>query len=203
MYIPEYQNNKNIDELKLFISENSFGILVTHSENRSHATHIPLLLEKDEEGADVLTGHIAKANFQWKHFGQDDVLCIFNGPHAYISSSWYKEEEVPTWNYIAVHIYGSLQLLTEEQTMNSLHRLVDTFEANSKNPISLHNMSTKTLRQVKGIVGFQIKIKEIQARYKLSQNREEDHAQIVSELREQNSQNTNAIADLIVRNPSK
>ncbi len=87
--------------------------------------------------------------------------------------------------------------------MNSLHRLVDTFEANSKNPISLHNMSTKTLRQVKGIVGFQIKIKEIQARYKLSQNRVEDHAQIVSELREQNTQNTNAIADLILTNQSK
>ena len=159
MYIPAYYENKDLPEIKRFLAENSFGILVNVVDNRPWGTHIPLELEKDKEGRDILVGHIAKANPQSKVLGKDnEVLCIFNGPHAYVSSSWYKEEEVPTWNYIAVHVYGKLDLLTEEETMASMHRLVDKYEKSSKNPISLDNISPKTLRQVKGVVGFQILI---------------------------------------------
>ena len=112
------------------------------------------------------------------------MLCIFNGPHAYISSSWYKEEEVPTWDYIAVHVYGKLSVLDENATMGSLQRLVDRYEKDSANPMSLHDFSSKTLRQVKGIIGFQIEINTIQAAYKLSQTRSEDHASILKNLKE-------------------
>lgn len=112
------------------------------------------------------------------------MLCIFNGPHAYVSSSWYKEEEVPTWDYIAVHVYGSLKILSKEETMQSLHRLVDRYESQSKNPLSLHDVSPRTLRQVKGVVGFSITVEEIQAAYKLSQTRQDDHAAIIRNLEE-------------------
>ncbi|WP_343485904.1 FMN-binding negative transcriptional regulator [Allomuricauda sp. d1] len=183
MYIPHYYKNENLDEVKEFIELNSFGILVNQVDGKPWATHIPLELEKDANGKDVLVGHIAKANAQWKSFNDDtEVLCIFNGPHAYVSSSWYQKEEVPTWDYIAVHVYGKLSVLNEEETMQALHRLVEKYEASSKNPVSLHEMSPKTLRQVKGVVGFKIEITEIQAAYKLSQTRPEDHHTIIKHL---------------------
>lgn len=184
MYIPLHYKNENLKEVKNFLAQNSFGILVSQVANRPWATHIPLELEKDALGNDILVGHIAKANPQWRSFDDEqEVLCIFNGPHAYISSSWYKEEEVPTWNYIAVHVYGKLTILDEEATMKALHRLVDKYEEASENPISLHDLSPKTLKQVKGVVGFQISVDEIQAAYKLSQTRGEDHAAIVDQLK--------------------
>ncbi|MBR9854411.1 MAG: FMN-binding negative transcriptional regulator [Algicola sp.] len=195
MYIPPHYQYHNIDEIKDFLKENSFGILINIVGNKPWGTHIPLELETDVDGGDVLVGHIARANPQWQNFtDKAEVLCIFNGPHAYVSSSWYKEEEVPTWNYIAVHVYGSLHILTEEETMESMYRLVDKYEKSSKNPISLKDMSPKTLRQVKGVVGFKIKISDIQATYKLSQTRAEDHKKIISELEERTDPGSKGIA---------
>ncbi|PRX54309.1 FMN-binding negative transcriptional regulator [Flagellimonas meridianipacifica] len=195
MYIPHYYKNENVAEIKEFIAQNSFGILVNQLDGRPWATHTPLELDKDSGGNDILVGHIAKANPQWRGFDSDSkVLCIFNGPHAYVSSSWYKEEEVPTWNYVAVHIYGTLKVLSEEKTMAFLHNLVDKYEKDSENPISLHDMSPKTLRQVKGVVGFTIQIEEIQAAYKLSQTRAEDHNKIIEELAGRNDAGSQLIA---------
>lgn len=184
MYTPSYYKNENLDEIKEFIRQNSFGILVNQVEGKPWATHIPLQLEVNQEGNNILVGHIAKANKQWKHFeANPQVLCIFNGPHAYVSSSWYKEEEVPTWDYIAVHVYGDLKIMSEEETMQALHRLVDAHEKTVENPVDLGKMSLKTLRQVHGVVGFSITITDIQATYKLSQTRAEDHAEIVTQLK--------------------
>ncbi|WP_273277345.1 FMN-binding negative transcriptional regulator [Maribacter polysiphoniae] len=183
MYIPHQYKNGNIAEVKDFLAKNSFGILVNQVDGKPWATHIPLELDTTDDGKDVLVSHISKANPQWKHFEENDnVLCIFNGPHSYISSSWYKEEEVPTWNYIAVHVYGKIKILTEEEVMASMHKLVDKYEEHSENPISLDHLSEKTLRQVKGVVGFQITIDSIQAAYKLSQGREHDHERIIEAL---------------------
>lgn len=183
MFIPDHHRNENASEIRAFLKANSFGILVSQYQNKPWATHIPLELETTEDGKEVLTAHMAKANPQWREFDQnEEVLCIFNGPHSYVSSSWYKEEEVPTWNYIAVHVYGKLNILSEEEVMASMHRLVDKYEANSKKPISLKDMSPRTLKQIKGVVGFQIEITDIQAQYKLSKNREQDHPKIIEEL---------------------
>lgn len=195
MYIPHYYKNENLDEIKDFLIQNSFGILINTVDGKPWGTHIPLELDTNANGQNILVGHISKANPQWKNFNNpSEVLCIFNGPHSYISSSWYKEEEVPTWNYIAVHVYGKVTILDEEQAMASMHKLVDKYEQNSKNPISLDHMSPKTLRQVKGVVGFQIEITEIQAAYKLSQTRVDDHPKIISELNETNDPGSKAIA---------
>ncbi|RYC53063.1 FMN-binding negative transcriptional regulator [Flagellimonas olearia] len=195
MYIPHYYKNENLDEIKDFLIQNSFGILISTVDGKPWGTHIPLELDTNANGQNILVGHISKANPQWKNFNNpSEVLCIFNGPHSYISSSWYKEEEVPTWNYIAVHVYGKVTILDEEQTMASMYKLVDKYEQNSKNPISLDHMSPKTLRQVKGVVGFEIEITEIQAAYKLSQTRVDDHPTIISELNETNDPGSKAIA---------
>ncbi|MFT5738226.1 MAG: transcriptional regulator [Maribacter sp.] len=186
MYTPSQYKNEDINEIKEFIRQNSFGILVSQVDGKPWATHIPLELDTDENGADIIVSHIAKANPQWQSFSDTkEVLCIFNGPHSYVSSSWYQAEEVPTWNYIAVHVYGTLRIIEEQAVIASMHKLVDKYEQNSECPISIHKLSPKTMRQVKGVVGFQIQITDIQATKKLSQGREEDHPRIIEELEKQ------------------
>ncbi|MEP0132016.1 MAG: FMN-binding negative transcriptional regulator [Eudoraea sp.] len=204
MYIPQHYKNENLKEVKEFIINNSFGILINSIKGKPWATHIPLELDKDSNGNDILVGHIAKANPQWKYFIENkEVLCIFNGPHTYVSSSWYAKEEVPTWNYIAVHIYGLLKIQDEKAMMTSLHKLVDKYERKSENPISLNNLSKNTLRQIKGIIGFEIEIKEIQAAYKLSQGREQDHPKIIEELKKRDNGGGHAIVEAMIKSTIK
>jgi len=183
MFIPEHYKNNDLQEIHDFLRNNSFGILINTVDGKPWGTHIPLELKKNEQGEDVLVGHIAKANLQSKNLlDGDEVLCIFNGPHSYISSSWYQDEEVPTWNYIAVHIYGTVKIQTADELMTALHELVDKYERHSEHPISLNNMSKKTMRQVSGIIGFEIRINDLQAVNKLSQGRSHDHPKIIEEL---------------------
>lgn len=204
MYIPPQYKNEDLSEVKDFIRSNSFAILINQLNGRPWATHTPLELDKDEAGNDILIGHIAKANPQWKAFeANPEVLCIFNGPHSYVSSSWYKEEEVPTWNYIAVHIYGSLTVMTESEVLTWLHGLVDHYEKDEEKPLSLKDMSPATLRQVKGVVGFRIRIKQIQAAYKLSQGREEDHARIIHELQNKKDQGSKQVSHIMKKRGNK
>lgn len=183
MHIPNYFKNENIDEVKSFLIANSFGILVNQSGGKLIGTHIPMELESNN-GKDVLVGHISKANPQWKTFKEyQEILAIFSGPHTYISSSWYAKENVPTWNYIAVHVYGNIKIIEGEELLNSLRRLVDKYEKGRENPVSVDRLTSNTMKQINGIVGFEIEITEIQAAYKLSQNRNQiDHHQIIEKL---------------------
>jgi len=140
MYIPKNYKNEDTNEVKNFIKHHSFGILVTHGDGKTLATHIPLELTTNKEGKNVLQGHIARRNPQKENFKNDiEVLCIFNGPHSYISSSWYNFEEVPTWNYIAVHVYGKLKVIEGEELVDVLKELVDRYEVDSENPVSIEN----------------------------------------------------------------
>lgn len=196
MYIPKSYTNENIAEVKEFVTQNSFGILVSNSEERVVATHIPIELRTNAKGEEVLQGHLAKANPQWKSFKNNtEVLCIFNGADSYISSSWYDFEEVPTWNYIAVHIYGKIKIIEEEELLQSLKYLVDKYETNSEKPVSIENLSEKTMQQINGIVGFEIEITDIQATKKLSQTRDDkNYSAIIDELEKSECPNSRAIA---------
>jgi len=108
------------------------------------ATHIPIPLDKNENGNSILVGHISKSNPQWKNFINDnEVLAIFNGPHSYISSSWCDHENVPTWNYIAVHIYGKIKIIEGEKLIEPLTNLLDKYEKKSEKPVSVTSMSQK------------------------------------------------------------
>lgn len=184
MYTPEIYKNENQEEIKKFLQENSFGILINQTNGKLCATHIPLELETNEEGNEILYGHISKENPQWNGFiDNDQVLAVFTGPHSYISSSWYDHENVPTWNYIAVHVYGKIKIIEGEAVIESLKKLVDKYEQNSKNPVRIADLSKKTMMQTRGIVAFEIEITKIQATRKLSQNRDEkNHQNIISEL---------------------
>lgn len=120
MYIPELYKNENQEEVNAFLQQNSFGILVNRTNGKLWATHIPLELDTNENGKSILFGHISKENPQWESFESDaNVLAIFSGPHSYISSSWYEKENVPTWNYIAVHVYGKIKIIEGEAVVAS------------------------------------------------------------------------------------
>ena len=134
MYTPKKYQNKDLHQIKAFIRSYGFGTLITYDGDKPIATHIPIEL-KEKEGKDYLIGHISKANPQWKTFeSSKEVLAIFTAHHAYISSSWYSEETVSTWNYIAVHVYGKIKIVEEDALYQSLEALVDKYEQNSEQP---------------------------------------------------------------------
>lgn len=184
MYIPKYFKVENTDEILDFVEQHSFGTVVTTDQGKPIATHLPLQLVKQEDSY-FITGHAAYGNPQWKTLEtNEEVLVMFQGPHAYISSSWYEEENVPTWNYQAVHIYGTATLLEEEELKKDLAKLLEKFEKQRKNPVLWEKLSPELLEnQLKEIVGFKIKVHDIQAAYKLSQNRhKEDYENIIHHL---------------------
>ncbi|MDF2066499.1 FMN-binding negative transcriptional regulator [Bacillus sp. Cr_A10] len=184
MYIPKYFKVTNIDEIKEFVQMNSFGTIVTTKQGKPIATHLPLELHKNGDDY-YITGHMAYGNPQWRTLDtNEDVLVMYQGPHAYISSSWYTHENVPTWNYQAVHIYGEASVLNEEELKEDLASLLHKYEKHRKDPVLWEKLSPQLInKELKGIVGFKIKVKEIQAAYKLSQNRnEEDYLNIVDQL---------------------
>lgn len=126
---------------------------------------------------------------------------MFQGPHAYISFSWYKQEDVPTWNYQSVHLYGSSRLLNEQELEDDLIRLLKTLERNRKNAALWENLSAGTKKQIKGIVGFRVNVKEVEATYKLSQNRTEaDYQNIIDNLYEEEEINSHQLAEVMKKN---
>src|SRR5699024_9796905 len=146
--------------------------------------HLPLGLSK--KGDDYyITGHMAYGNPQWRTFETcEDVLVMFQGPHAYISSSWYEEENVPTWNYQAVHIYGKASILEKYELIKYLIIMLIKYEEFRENPFLWDIFYSHLLvREMKGIVVFKIKMSKIKATNKLSQNRDEtDYINIIDKL---------------------
>ena len=199
MYIPKYFKITDIDEIREFVHANSFGTIVTTKKGKPIATHLPLELSK--KGDDYyITGHMAYGNPQWRTLENcEEVLVMYQGPHAYISSSWYGHENVPTWNYQSVHVYGKASILEEEELKQDLIMLLEKYEKHRKNPILWDKLSPKVLEsELKGIVGFKIKVQEIQAAYKLSQNRnEEDYLNIVDQLHREENLNSQQMAEVM------
>ena len=196
MYTPDIYKNEDQEEIKKFLQDNSFGILINQTNWKLWATHIPLDLGTNTEGKTILEGHISKENLQWNGFLEsNEVLAIFSGPHSYISPSWYDHENVPTWNYIAVHVYGKIKIIEGQAVIDSLKRQVDKYEQKSKNPVRIEDLSKKTMMQARGIVAFEIEIDKIEATRKMSQNRDSKNYQnIISELEKNNSANSFATA---------
>ncbi|UTL73245.1 FMN-binding negative transcriptional regulator [Bacillus halotolerans] len=199
MYIPKYYKVTNADDIWDFVQNNSFGTIVTTAQGKPIATHLPLQFMKEGDTY-YITGHIAYGNSQWRTFETcEDVLVMFQGPHAYISSSWYEKENVPTWNYQAVHVYGTASILNEEDLKHDLTMLLQKYEKHRKNPVLWDKLSPRLLEsQLKGIVGFKMKVGEIQASYKLSQNRnEKDYMNIIDQLLHEGNPNSKQMAELM------
>lgn len=183
MYIHRLNLWENEPEVIDFMKKNAFATLVSQVEGKPWATHLPFVLSQNKQGEAVLSGHIAKANSQWKNISeQDEVLVIFQGPHAYISSSWYNHENVPTWNYLAVHVYGKVRIIEGEELIDHLKSLVDTYESGRPKRVSVETMSEAYLQsQVRALVGMEIHITDVRASAKLSQNRDDANYQNIVE----------------------
>jgi transcriptional regulator len=197
MYIPRRFEEKDAEKIYAFIRANSFAILVSVSDGLPVGTHIPLLLEKDPAGKDILMGHISRGNSQKQTLTDGaKVLVIFPGPHAYVSPRWYTEMNVPTWNYISVHIYGAIKIIEGEELRAALSRLVGNYEQHMPRPVHIEEIPEKTLADdLRGIIGFSISIDEIQAAYKLSQNRDEtSYHQVITQL-DNGDETSRAVAD--------
>lgn len=176
MYVPEHFKVTDPAALYSVIQEFDFATVVTHDGTAPFASHLPLLLEDSNSDSPRLVGHMAIANPQWRHFGNgEDVLVVFEGPHAYVSPSWYDTElAVPTWNYVAVHAYGKPEKIEEPERLKELvNRTVEHYEACQENPWQADLPADFEAGLLQAIVGFEIQINRLEGKFKLSQNRPE------------------------------
>ena len=200
MFVPPHFAESNLATLHNLIEQNSFGLLISQVEGEPFATHLPFLLERKAGPNGTLIGHVARANPHWKGMGGQNSLAIFTGPHAYISPTWYETENVvPTWNYVAVHAYGKIELIEDRDSLLQIvKKSVFVYEADLPKPWTLDESSNYVERMLGQIVGFQMEIERIEGKWKLNQNHpKERRAKVVRALREQRDENSLGIADLM------
>lgn len=187
MYIPKHFEEKDRAKLTAFMREYNFAAIVNTAKKKYWATHIPFLVNETPEGGILLKAHMAKSNPQWVSFtGNEEVLIIFQEPHAYISPSLYESKvSVPTWNYIAVHAYGVPKILPSiEERIKLLEETFEVFEPKFREQwVTLPDDYRNEL--LDGIVAFEIIVTNIEGKFKLSQNRTEgDRERIIENLGE-------------------
>lgn len=174
MYRPTIFQEDDVNKLVKFMQANSFATLVSTTDGEPCASHIPLVVTVEGDVV-KLTGHLAKQNPQWQAFDQAESLAIFTGPHAYISPQLYeKRENVPTWNYIAVHAYGRPQPLTLNEAPERMAAMIDdmvnVYEATYQQ--QWDGLSERYRSQMmNGIIGFEMPVTRLEGKFKLSQNR--------------------------------
>jgi transcriptional regulator len=196
--VKRYEENDTARVLA-FMQAYPFAIVTgTGADGYPVATHVPVEVEQTAEGTIIITGHFARKTDHAHAFGANPhVLVVFNGPHAYISASWYTDARMAsTWNYMTVHAKGQLQWLDEAGTFTIIKKLTDRYEAASAEPASIEKMSEQYIRSnLKAIVGFTIKVEQLDAVFKLSQNRDEvSYQHIIQQLHQQGTDDAEAIA---------
>ena len=187
MYIPASFRIEKCDELHTLMRSNSFATLITtDAEGVPFAGPLPFLLETEVGEYGTLRSHMARSNPQWQHFraGQQ-TLVVFQGPHAYISPSWYETQPaVPTWNYAAVHAYGTPHLLDAPELKTLLYATVALYEGDGPERWKFEMGPEYVEQTMHGVVGFEIRITQLEGKLKMSQNRSEtDRRQVISALR--------------------
>ena len=169
MYIPTPFRVVDRETLYDFIEQHGFATLVTASQGGPVASHVPLWLDRERQ---VVAGHLAHANPQCDLLTGVESLAIFQGPHAYISPTWYAATPaVPTWNYTAVHVTGIATRLSDERTAEVVDRLVSKYESGRANPWPNELPPEFRQRMLAGIVGFELPLDRIEGKFKLGQNR--------------------------------
>jgi transcriptional regulator len=201
MYIPEYFRVRDHEDAIKFMRANPFAILISTTDAGPFATHLPLFVRAaPAEEKVVLRGHVAKANPHWRYLEQQpQCLAIFHGPHSYISPSNYTvRESVPTWNYGAVHLYGSAKVFSSpEALLGILHDLINTFEPAYAAQWASFDEAYRE-RMLKQIVGFEIEVTKMEAKFKLNQNRtREDQENVVASLEKAEDTAVSGVARLM------
>lgn len=198
MFIPKINLMDNPNEIVSFMKQFSFATIVSSKNNVPIATHLPFLVVFENDKI-ILRSHFAKANDHWEQLTNSEVLVIFSEPHAYISPKNYEKElNVPTWNYLAVHVYGKGNIIADEtQAFEILEATINNYEPEYQNQWqSLPNDYKQ--KMIKGIVAFEITVTDIQAKKKLSQNRTAKEKQnIIENLSKSADTNEVLIADFM------
>ncbi len=203
MYIPPAFREDDLATLHALMRDYSFAVVVTQQGGVPVATHLPLLLDARRGPYGTLLGHMSRANAQWTSFhSEQEALVIFQGPHAYITPSWYEPGlNVPTWNYAVVHAYGRPRVIEDQ---GALIRLLDasiqTYESGFERPWTLDMPDEAFLGKLNGIVGFEMEITRLEGKFKLSQNRSEsDQARVACELRKSQDSVSAGMGELMSR----
>jgi transcriptional regulator len=181
MYVPKYYREEDRQKILAFLKQNNFAALVTFDGEKPIATHVPVEVVESENGWTIY-GHLSRANSQKKTFGEQEALLIFQGAHTYISARWYTEVDVPTWDYMIVHVYGKVREIQGDELYSVLSRLVQNHESNTS--YRLEGLPQDMVqKEMRGVFGFAVDVTRTDGGYKLSQGRtEEERKNIVSEL---------------------
>ncbi len=210
MYIPSLFVEERLEILHSFIQDNPFAVVVTCGPDGPEATHVPVVLHPDIGPKGTLRCHFARPNHHWQAMASSQVLVIFNGPHHYITPSWYpsKQEQgpaqgrvVPTWNYVTVHVRGQAEIVEGPQLLEHLRTLTDQQERVFDERWSIHDTPQGYVEAMsKGIVGIEIAIHSIEGKCKLSQNRpKQDQAGVVEGLKTVGTPASLEMAELVAR----
>ena len=201
MYTPNAFRVTEFDALSSFIEQYDFATIVSSPATGLVASHVPVILDRSQPVA-VLRAHFARANEHWHAFdGSSEALIMFQGPHAYVSPSWYKTSPaVPTWNYAAVHVYGKPTIVEGAEPANALLRtLVAKYENHREKPWRMEDAGAEFIeRLTAAIVTFEIPIDRIEGKFKLSQNRsDEDRRGTIRGLEGETDEGASSVAALM------
>jgi transcriptional regulator len=201
VYIPKLFRETDQVALHDLMRAYSFATLISQHDGAPYASHLPMLLQADAGPQGTLVGHMARANPQWRDFDpSQEVLTIFQGPHAYVSPSWYETElSVPTWNYAVVHAYGTPRVIEDSAALyDILKAVVQMYEAPFEQPWPFALPEDYVDKMMRAIVGFSISITRLEGKYKLSQNRPpEDQQRVVEALYQQGDELSTGTAALM------
>jgi len=200
MHVPALFHERDQNRIDAFCREHDFAMVVGWDGTAPVASHLLVEFERRPDGSAWLHGHMSRANPLWRSFADGrEVLVVFHGPHTYVPARWYGHVNVPTWNYVAVHVYGVPHVVSDDAELRAmLSRLLERHERGSDAapPYRLETLPADVVdREIGGLVGFRVRVTRIEASFKLSQNRNpEDHARIVRELEQRGDENSVAIA---------
>jgi transcriptional regulator len=164
----------DVDEVKRLIRENPWATIVASTAAGIVASHYPVVLEDDPADPDaiVLVSHVGRPDERSLELGQDEVMVIVQGPHGYVSPGWYPAEQIiPTWNHVTAHLWGTPEILSDDENFRVLGELVDHFERVMPEPSTLTLDEAGSRRVAKGTVGIRLRVTRFDARAKLSQNK--------------------------------
>lgn len=172
MYIPPPFAQSDLSESLAIVDAHPFALLVSQDAGAPLASHLPLLLDREFGQRGALIGHVARENTQWRSAGGQSVLAVFSGPHAYVSPRHYETPKaVPTWNYIAVHIYGRFEIVSDPvEVVAQLERMASTFEAGVEQPWRVSDAGEVVPKLLSQLVAFRIPVERVEGKFKLGQN---------------------------------
>jgi transcriptional regulator len=200
MYIPAAFEVTDAEKIFDVIERHSFGLLISDRGGVPFATHLPLLLDRTVAPHGCLIGHMARANPHWEYAEGKSVLAVFSGPHAYVSPTWYESDNVvPTWNYVAVHAYGTFRAIHDQETLlRIVGQYVDYFESTLPSPWKFDATSDYARKLAGAIVGFRIEISRLEGKWKLNQNQSRERREkVVAALHGSGDEGARSVAELI------